>query len=395
MSDTVPLPLFPVTVVGSWPRPPALLRALKQRQGGEITEAEFELAADAAVLEVVQAQEEAGVDMVSDGEQRRDNFFSFLSEKLEGVQLMTLADLLEYAEDKAYFDRTLRALDAPSFSIRSPTVVGRLRLRAPLAANGTAFVRRHTRKAIKVALPGPYLLARAMWVAGVSDGAYRTREALAADVVTILRDEVARLVEAGADFVQLDEPVLTDVVFRPPVAVRSFMCAPLAAQETDTEGELRWAVELVNAVVQGAGVRTGLHVCRGNWTRNEAVLHSGSYVPLLTALEATAVDQWVLEFATPRAGELEVFRGHAGREIGLGVVNPRIVDVETPTAIVGRVREALRHFDPTRVWLNPDCGFGTFAERPVAHADAAAAKLRAMVAAAAMLRDHPNTAARI
>jgi len=168
--------------------------------------------------------------------------------------------------------------------------------------------------------------------------------------------------------------------------VRSFMCAPLAAQETDPTGELSWAVELVNAVVQGAGVRTGLHLCRGNWTRNESVLLSGDYAPLLQALEAMAVDQWVLEFATPRAGDLEVFHGRAAREIGLGVVNPRIADVETAETIVARVREALRHFDPSRVWLNPDCGFGTFAERPVANASVAAAKLRAMTTAAAALR---------
>ena len=102
--------------------------------------------------------------------------------------------------------------------------------------------------------------------------------------------------------------------------------------------------------------------------------------------KAMAVDQWVLEFATPRAGDLEVFRGRAAHEIGLGVVNPRTDQIETSAAIVGRVREALRHFDPSRVWLNPDCGFGTFAERPVARAEVAAAKLHAMTAAVAALR---------
>ncbi len=386
MSEPRALPLFPVTVVGSWPRPPALLDALKRRQAGEIAEAAFEAAADAAVLEVVRAQEEAGADVVSDGEQRRDNFYSFLSDKLEGVRLMTLADLIDYAEDKAFFDRTLRSLDAPSFAIKSPTITDRLRLRSPLAADAAAFLRRHTTKAIKVSLPGPYLLSRAMWVAGVSDGAYPTREELAADVVAILREEIVRLVAAGADFVQLDEPVLSDVVFSPPVTVRSFMCAPLAAQETDTSGELRWAVELVNAVVADAPVRTGLHICRGNWSRNEAVLLSGSYAALLDALQAMDVDQWVLEFATPRAGDLDVFRGRAGHEIGLGVVNPRISSVERPDAIAARVREALAYFEPSRVWLNPDCGFGTFAERPMADAAVAAAKVRAMSEAAAGLR---------
>lgn len=384
-SDTG-LPAFPVTVVGSWPRPPGLLRALKRRQDGEISAAEFEREADAAVLEAVRMQEDAGVDVISDGEQRRDNFYSFLADKLDGLRLMTLGDLIDYAEDKAFFDRTLRSLDAPSFAIKSPTVVDRLRARSPLAADAVAFLRRHTTRPIKVSLPGPYLVTRAMFVAGVSDTAYPTRDALAADVVAILRDEIARVAVAGASFVQLDEPALTDVVFSPPVTVRSFMCAPLAAQETDTQGELDWAVELVNAVVSGAPVRTGIHICRGNWTQNESVLLKGSYGALLKALEAMTVDQWVLEFATPRAGDLDVFAEPGDREIGLGVVNPRIARVETAVEIAARVRDALRFFDPSRVWLNPDCGFGTFAERPVATPEIAAAKLRAMADAAEMLR---------
>ena len=380
------LPLFPVTVVGSWPRPAALVQALRRLQDGEISRAAFEAAADTAVLDALRAQESAGVDVVSDGEQRRDNFYSFLADKLEGLRLMTLGDLIDYAEDKAFFDRTLRSLDAPSFAIKSPTVVDRLRPRAPLAADAVAFLRRHTTKPIKVSLPGPYLVSRAMYVGGVSNAPYPTREALAADVVTILRDEIARVAAAGATFVQLDEPVLTDVVFSPPVTVRSFMCAPLAAQETDTRGELAWAVDLVNAVVSGAPVRTGIHICRGNWSQNESVLLSGSYAALLDALQAMNVDQWVLEFSTPRAGDLDVFAGHAQRELGLGVVNPRTTGVEEPARIAARVREASRYFDPARLWLNPDCGFGTFAERPMATAAIATAKLRAMADAAAMLR---------
>lgn len=380
------LPLFPVTTVGSFPRPPALLRALKERRAGELSEQAFQDAADTAVLEILRMQEEAGVDVVSDGEQRRDNFYSFLADKLEGLRLLTLGELLDYAEDKAYFDRTLRSLDAPSFAISSPVVTDRLHPRGPLAADAAAFLRAHTTKPIKVALPGPYLLARATWVAGVSDAAYPTREALAADVVAILREEIARLADAGVDFVQLDEPVLTDVVFSPPVAVRSFMCAPLAAQKEDPTGELRWAAELVNAVVDDAPLRTGLHMCRGNWTRDESVLLTGEYTPLLDALRAMHVDQWVLEFATPRAGDLDVFEGKGDREIGLGVVNPRSAVLEAPDAIVSRAREAARYFGPERVWLNPDCGFGTFAERPVASMEIAAAKLRSMTAAAATLR---------
>lgn len=382
------LPLFPTTVVGSWPRPPWLLEALRRRQAGQISFPEFQEVADAAVLEALRYQEEAGIDIVSDGEQRRDNFYSFITEKVEGVRLMTLAEMLDYVEDKAFFDQTLRQLDAPSFAIKNPTVVDRIRLKMPLALDEVEFLRRHTQRPIKVPLPGPYLLTRAMWVKGISDRAYPSQEDLARDVVAILRQEIIRLRDTGVAFVQLDEPVLTEVVFRPPVQVRTFMCASLAGSAGDPALELTWATQLVNAVVGGLeGVKIGLHVCRGNWSQKEDVLLSGSYEPLLGFMVAMRVQQWVLELATPRAGDLAVFEPYRGvREIGLGVVNPRTAEVEPSETIVGRVKEALNYFQPSQIYLNPDCGFGTFAERPVSTAETAARKLRAMVAAARALR---------
>jgi 5-methyltetrahydropteroyltriglutamate--homocysteine methyltransferase len=99
----VSLPLFPVSVVGSWPRPKPLLEAQKQKRRGHLTDKEFGRVADEAVLEVIRIQEAAGVDVITDGEQRRDNFFSFVAEKLEGVELMTLAEMLDILEDKAGF----------------------------------------------------------------------------------------------------------------------------------------------------------------------------------------------------------------------------------------------------------------------------------------------------
>jgi len=102
------LPLYPVTVVGSWPRPSYLLEALRKRQAGQLTFEDFNAVADRAVLESLRYQEDAGVDIVSDGEQRRDNFYSFVVEKLEGVKLMSLADIMDAVEDKAAFDSILR-----------------------------------------------------------------------------------------------------------------------------------------------------------------------------------------------------------------------------------------------------------------------------------------------
>ena len=112
--------LFPVTVVGSWPRPQWLIQALRKRQADEISFDEFNTTADDAVLAAIKYQEDANVDIITDGEQRRDNFYSFVVEKLEGVKLMTLTDLMDYMKDRASFEETLRALDVPAFAMRSP-----------------------------------------------------------------------------------------------------------------------------------------------------------------------------------------------------------------------------------------------------------------------------------
>ena len=377
------LPLFPVTTVGSWPRSPELLRALRERRRGEIPESRFLEIARIGVREALRAQLEAGVDLVTDGEQTRDNFYSFVAGKLDGVRLMTLADMLDVVEDKEGFSRLLETLDVPAFAISNPTCVGRIRLREPLAEGDFGYLRTLTDRPIKVTLPGPYLLTRAMWVPEASRAAYADKESLGADVVAILRDEIARLARVGADFIQLDEPVLTELVFTQG-RTRTFMCAALAARRDPAE-ELEFAMSLLSKVLATAGdVRTGLHVCRGNWSRDERTLLAGSYAPLAGWFERAPVRQLVLEYATPRAGD---FVPVAGKEIGLGVVNPRSYDIEDPAAICRRVERLLPHVEAGRIFLNPDCGFGTFASRPMNAAPVAERKLAAMAAAAKALRE--------
>ena len=187
------LPLFPVTVVGSWARPPYLVDALRKRQQGDLTFAEFNEVADQAVLEALRCQDEAGVDIVSDGEQRRDNFYSFVVEKLDGVKLMALGELLDYVEDKEAFDQILRSQDAPSFAIHNATVTDKISPSMPLALDEFEFMQKHTDKPIRIALPGPYMLTRSMWVDGVSNDAYPTMDDLSADIVKVLREELIAL----------------------------------------------------------------------------------------------------------------------------------------------------------------------------------------------------------
>ena len=379
------LPLFPVTTVGSWPRPPRAAEALRQFRRKRIDRAEFDRFADGDVVELLRLQEKLGCDIVTDGELRRDNFYSFVSEKLAGVRLMTLAEMLDVVEDKAGFERLLQTLDVPAYSISSPVCAGKIDRRQPLAADDLRFVRRHTDRPVKVTLPGPYLLTRAMFVPEMTGAFYDSKEALAADVVEVLRAELAELAAAGADFVQFDEPVLTELTFAPG-NTRTFMCAALAARRDPAE-ELELAVSLLNRVVEGTrDLRIGVHVCRGNGSRDETTLLSGGYQPLAPYLERLNVAQLVLEYATDRAGDLMAF---GGKELGLGVVNPRTDAVESSAAIRAAVEDALHFYPPDRIFLNPDCGFGTFSSRPMNTWETAAAKVGAMVAAARELRGKP------
>jgi len=215
--------LFPVTQVGSWPRSPELLAALREKRMGRMTPEQFNELADNEIRRCVQMQHDAGADIIVDGELRRDNFYSFITEKVDGTQLMSLAEMLETVEDKAAFEEMLQTLDAPAFAIRNPTCVGKLRRRESLAVNDLKFLRTLTDKPVKITLPGPYLLTRAMWVTSYSGSAYGDKPVMADDVVSILREELSELIDEGVDFVQFDEPVLTEVVHSGDDKRRTFM----------------------------------------------------------------------------------------------------------------------------------------------------------------------------
>jgi 5-methyltetrahydropteroyltriglutamate--homocysteine methyltransferase len=358
-------------MVGSWPRPLELLRAQKLKRAGKLDAAEFEKLADDAVLEVLKAQERAGVDVVTDGEQRRDNFYSFVAEKLSGIRIMTMAELIDVIEDKEAFENILQTLDVPAYSLSNPTCVGRVERREPLALNELRFLKQHSDKPVKIPLPGPYILTRAMFVPEVTGEVYASKEELSEDVVRI-----------GVDVIQFDEPVLTEVAFGQG-QTRTFMCASLAAGGDPAE-ELAFAVELNNRVLEGfEDVVSGLHICRGNWSQDESTLLRGNYSPLKPWLEKLKVRQLVLEYATERAGDVMRF---ANKTLALGVVNPRTEHTETPDEIIAQVEKALEFYPPEKLWLNPDCGFGTFSNSPVNTAPLAEAKMKAIGDAAKTLR---------
>jgi 5-methyltetrahydropteroyltriglutamate--homocysteine methyltransferase len=136
---------------------------------------------------------------------------------------MSLADMLDYVEDKAEFEEMLRTMDMPASAIKNPTCIGKLSRREPLALEDFRFLRSVTKKPVKITLPGPYLLTRSMWVSALTRKAYRNHKKMADDIVKILREELIQLRDAGCDFVQFDEPVLTELIMSEECDRRTFM----------------------------------------------------------------------------------------------------------------------------------------------------------------------------
>ena len=352
-------------------------------------------ATDTLSRESVAAQLRAGVDVVTDGEQRRDSYASFVGAILDNCQLIPLTDLLPLVEDPEEFERELRALDVPAGEVRHPVPFGPLGRSRSLAVHEATFLKAVTDKPIKIALPGPYLLTRTMWMDCIVDRAYASREHLAQDIVRVLREEVAELLAAGVSIVQLDEPVLSEIVFSGPIAAgspqsagkRSFMCGALS-DKRDAPIELAFARDLINAVTAGfPRERLALHMCRGNWTPDESAALSGDYGPLTRTLAAIDVGALMLELATPRAGEMEILKALPDRvRIGVGVVNQKHERVESVEEIVAKGERAIQLFGRERVLFNPDCGFATFADNPVSSSQVAEGKLSAISRAVDELR---------
>jgi 5-methyltetrahydropteroyltriglutamate--homocysteine methyltransferase len=377
-----PIPPLAVMGIGSWPRPRWMLQAIHDRMQGRLPENEFQETANDAVRLVFERQQSAGVDVFTDGEQRRDSYASFVGGLLDNCQLIPLIDLLPYVDDPDQFQKELRALDVPASDVRHPAVFGPISRSRSLAVHEFTFLSQLTNCPIKVALPGPYLLTRTMWMECISDRAYASREALATDVVRVLREELQALLQAGVSLVQFDEPVLSEVAFANRRGGRSFMCGALG-ERLPLEGELAFAKELFRSLTVDMPLdRIAVHICRGNWTRDESVALSGSYAPLVDFLAELPVGNYFLELCTPRAGELEVLRAlPSDRRIGVGVVNQKHDRIESIDEIREKALRAIAMFGENRLMLTPDCGFATFADNPIASVDCAAAKLRAIAQA--------------
>lgn len=385
------LPLFPTSLIGSMPRSKEVLSALRMIRRGRIEPGDFSRLIEAETCKVVTLQEDLGIDIITSGELGRDNYVSFVSDKIGGVRMMSMSEMLDYVDDKKAFEDILTALDVPAVSIKNAICAGKLQYNGDIVTGELLTLKKFTDKPVKVTLPGPYLLTRSMWLPNLSGKAYGSKEELGQDVVRILKEEIDNLVGLGVDVIQFDEPVLTEVVFTEGKP-RSFMCAALSERK-DPKEELEFAGSLIGqmmAHIDRTGTVASLHVCRGNWSKNEHTLLSGPYTPLLELFAKVDPDLLTLEFSTPRAGELSSLlvdsRIAERMALGLGVINPRTDEIETLDAIVSRVQEATTYLPADRIWLNPDCGFATFSNSPVNVLETISGKIRALTEAASLLR---------
>jgi 5-methyltetrahydropteroyltriglutamate--homocysteine methyltransferase len=361
------LPLFPTTVIGSLPRPAWLLDVLQDYLSGRIARPEWNRACDQAVPFAVALQEAAGIDVLTDGEWRREGYFQVFYERVQGFQ----PDLI------------------PGRTRLWPAAVAPLRRQQPIVADGVDFLRRQTQRAIKVTLPSAYVILRRFYSAEHSARAYPSREHFLHAVETILLEEAQDVLDAGADCVQFDDPMLGYFVDPRYREQRSGHWG--TGQFGDVDSELRLGVDSANrlaAELRRRGAYVVLHVCRGNIERRSDA--QGDFATIWPALCQAQVDELALEFAMPQAGSVDVladFPPHL--RLGFGCLDVRCEGTESPETIAGRVRRALQYLPAHRISLNPDCGFAPSGNNPIP-LDEPYAKLKALVQAARRLRQEKS-----
>jgi len=346
--------LFPTSVVGSMPRPDFV----KDLIFGDdiVSDEERQSRMDAAIRYVVALQEQAGIDVITDGEWRRKSYIGVIAELAHGFEL------------------SKNPIDGRPMTV----VVDKLSPKTPgFIAREIQFVQSITDKKIKATVPSPALLGERMWDPDKSSQAYPDRDDFVRDCVPILRREVELLIEAGADIIQVDDPHLC-----------LFVDADVRAGYENPDKAADFAVDMVNGIIEGTGkAKFAEHLCRraGGRARGE-VGFRGGFDAILHQLNRLKVDHLTMEFTTPGAGDFEVLKNlREDLEIGLGCVDVTPGQIDSSEAIAERVRQAASVIDPKRITLNPDCGFapGSGATVPV---DEAYQKLRNEAAAAAILR---------
>lgn len=347
--------LFPTSVIGSLPRPRFVKDLIADDSPFEPVE--YRRLMGGAIHTAVALQETAGLDVVTDGEWWRKSYIGVIAELAHGFEL------------------SRNPADGRPWTV----VVDKLSPKRPgFIAEEITFLKTLTVRAIKATLPAPALLGERMWDPDKSRKAYPTREQFVRDCVPILRREVELLRDAGVSIIQVDDPHLC-----------LFVDSQVRSQYDNPDQAADFAVEMDNALVEGiSGATLAVHLCRraGARARGEAD-HRGGYDPILPQLGRLKVGHITMEFTSPGAGDMSVFKRLPEHvQIGLGCVSCQPGQIDSPETIVQRVEMALQHVDPSRITLNPDCGFAPGSAADVS-LDEVYTKLRNEVAAARQLRE--------
>jgi 5-methyltetrahydropteroyltriglutamate--homocysteine methyltransferase len=349
-------------VVGSLLRPSELKAARERLDRGEISAAELKRVEDRAVDEAVRLQEEAGLDVLTDGELRRYAFFGHLIEALDGFDKFGgwAIPFHNEAGERLVFKR--------------PVVVEKLRWRRSMCAEEFVYLRARTTKPVKVTLISSQQAA-AYYDPEKSTGAYPTRDAYLADVVDLTRREVEELVRLGCTYIQIDAPqyaALLDPALREGYRQRG----------SDPDRLIDACIEMDNAIigadigaVSHPGVTFGLHICRGN---NQSMFYaSGGYEPIARVFTRSRFQRFLLEYDDERSGGFEPLRAMPGdRVVVLGLVTTKKPRIESVAELRARIEEAARLVPLERLALSPQCGFASTMEGNRITPEEQAAKLR-------------------
>jgi 5-methyltetrahydropteroyltriglutamate--homocysteine methyltransferase len=336
--------LFPTTLVGSYPQPEWLIDRkrlagrfpprVRARELWRVPEPYLIEAQNDATLMAIKAQEDAGLDIITDGEIRRESYSNRFATALDGVDL----------------DNPGTALDRSGHPNPVPRVVGPIRRRQAVEVSDVQFLRSHTQRRIKVTVPGPFTMAQQAQI----DHYGGSRELAAMDYAIAVNAEIRDLFNAGADIVQLDEPYMQ----ARPAEARAYGLATL------------------NRALEGITGPTALHICFGY----AAIIHerpSGySFLPELAECTCRQVS---IETAQSKL-DCAPLKGLAGKKIILGVIDLSTPEVESPEVVADRIRRALPFVDPKDLIVAPDCGMKYLPR------DVAFGKLQAMVAGAQIVR---------
>jgi len=335
--------LFPTTLVGSYPQPEWLIDReklsgrfpprVRAKELWRIPEPYLADAQDDATIMAIKAQEEAGLDIITDGEIRRESYSNRFATALEGVDI----------------DNPGIALDRSGHPNPVPRIVGRIRRKHPVEVEDLKFLKHHTTRMVKMTVPGPFTLSRQ-----AQNDFYKTDEAAAMDYAAAVNEEIRDLFAAGADIVQIDEPYL--------------QARPEQARE--------YGLKALNRALDGIHGTTAVHICFGY----AAIIHqrpSGySFLPELAGCGCKQVS-----IETAQSGlDCSVLATLGGKQIMVGAIDLNDMNVETPEQVVARIKRALPYVKPENVIIAPDCGMKYLPQ------DVAFGKMRAMVEAAKILR---------